>query len=172
MWTAGVRGCRCPRRCRRRGRRVAVDAPSRSRRARHLGRRQCRVRVQPAVHHRHRALTSAAAVGPPETPDRYVLVFNGEIYNYLELRSELAASHGAVFATDGDGEAIIAAYHHWGVDALAGCGVCSRSPSGTLSLANCSAPVILSASNRCSSRPEAVASRWLARRSACWSLRR
>ncbi|PRC49524.1 asparagine synthetase B, partial [Mycobacterium sp. ITM-2017-0098] len=23
--------------------------------------------------------------GPPETPDRYVLVFNGEIYNYLEL---------------------------------------------------------------------------------------
>ncbi|EUA28064.1 asparagine synthase domain protein [Mycobacterium xenopi 3993] len=53
-----------------------------------------------------------------------------------------------------------------------GCGVCSRSPSGTLSLANCSAPVILSASNRCSSRPEAVASRWLARRSACWSLRR
>ena len=26
--------------------------------------------------------------------------------------------HGAVFATDGDGEAIIAAYHHWGADAL------------------------------------------------------
>ncbi|BBY09115.1 asparagine synthase (glutamine-hydrolyzing) [Mycobacterium noviomagense] len=57
--------------------------------------------------------------GPPESPDRYVLVFNGEIYNYLELRAELAASYGAVFATDGDGEAIIAAYHHWGVDALA-----------------------------------------------------
>ncbi|HZU50193.1 MAG TPA: asparagine synthase (glutamine-hydrolyzing) [Mycobacterium sp.] len=57
--------------------------------------------------------------GPPDSPDRYVLVFNGEIYNYLELRAELAASYGAVFATDGDGEAIIAAYHHWGVDALA-----------------------------------------------------
>ena len=28
--------------------------------------------------------------GPPEAPDRYVLVFNGEIYNYLELREELA----------------------------------------------------------------------------------
>jgi asparagine synthase (glutamine-hydrolysing) len=57
--------------------------------------------------------------GPTDTPGRYMLVFNGEIYNYLELRAELAAEHGAVFATDGDGEAIIAAYHHWGVDALA-----------------------------------------------------
>ncbi len=56
--------------------------------------------------------------GPPEAPDRYVLVFNGEIYNYLELRAELTAEHGAVFATDGDSEAIIAAYHHWGTDAL------------------------------------------------------
>jgi len=56
--------------------------------------------------------------GPASSPDRYVLVFNGEIYNYLELREELAAEHGAVFATDGDGEAIIAAYHHWGTGAL------------------------------------------------------
>jgi asparagine synthase (glutamine-hydrolysing) len=56
--------------------------------------------------------------GPPEAPDRYVLVFNGEIYNYLELRDELSADHGAVFHTDGDGEAIIAAYHHWDTDAL------------------------------------------------------
>ncbi len=29
--------------------------------------------------------------GPPENPQRYALVFNGEIYNYLELRAELAA---------------------------------------------------------------------------------
>ncbi|MGA8546474.1 MAG: asparagine synthase (glutamine-hydrolyzing) [Mycobacterium sp.] len=56
--------------------------------------------------------------GPPESPDRYELVFNGEIYNYLELRAELAKSHGAVFATDGDGEAIVAAYHYWGAEAL------------------------------------------------------
>ena len=28
--------------------------------------------------------------GPPENPDRYALVFNGEIYNYLEIRAELA----------------------------------------------------------------------------------
>ncbi len=56
--------------------------------------------------------------GPAESPDRYVLVFNGEIYNYLELREELATEHGATFHTDGDGEAIIAAYHYWGADAL------------------------------------------------------
>jgi asparagine synthase (glutamine-hydrolysing) len=56
--------------------------------------------------------------GPAESPDRYVLVFNGEIYNYLELREELASEHGATFHTDGDGEAIIAAYHYWGTDAL------------------------------------------------------
>ncbi|OBB59387.1 asparagine synthase (glutamine-hydrolyzing) [Mycobacterium sp. 852013-51886_SCH5428379] len=56
--------------------------------------------------------------GPPETPDRYVLVFNGEIYNYLELREALRSEFGAVFATDGDGEAIIAGYHHWGTSVL------------------------------------------------------
>ena len=56
--------------------------------------------------------------GPPGQPDRYVLVFNGEIYNYLELRAELAEAHGASFSTDGDGEAIVAAYHYWGTEAL------------------------------------------------------
>lgn len=56
--------------------------------------------------------------GPPETPDRYALVFNGEIYNYLELREALRSEHGAVFGTDGDGEAIVAGFHHWGTDVL------------------------------------------------------
>lgn len=56
--------------------------------------------------------------GPPAEPGRYVLVFNGEIYNYLELRAELAERYGARFATDGDGEAIVAAYHYWGAEAL------------------------------------------------------
>ena len=69
--------------------------------------------------------------GPPETPDRYVLVFNGEIYNYLELREELHERHSAVFATDGDGEAIVAGYHYWGSGVLSGCGACSLSRCGT-----------------------------------------
>jgi asparagine synthase (glutamine-hydrolysing) len=52
--------------------------------------------------------------GPPERPDRYTLLFNGEIYNYLELRAELMEKHGAQFHTDGDGEVIVAAYHYLG----------------------------------------------------------
>jgi len=55
--------------------------------------------------------------GPSGEPDRYVVVFNGEIYNHPELRVELGAC-GAGFATDGDTEVIAAAYHHWGADAV------------------------------------------------------
>ena len=46
-----------------------------------------------------------------------MLVFNGEIYNFRELRRELQAT-GAVFHTDGDSEVIIAAWQRWGVDCL------------------------------------------------------
>jgi asparagine synthase (glutamine-hydrolysing) len=45
---------------------------------------------------------------------RYQLIFNGEIYNYLELRDRLAREFGATFHTDGDGEAIVAGYHYLG----------------------------------------------------------
>jgi asparagine synthase (glutamine-hydrolysing) len=54
----------------------------------------------------------------PYAGGRYLLTFNGEIYNYLELREELAREHGARFATYGDGEAIVAAYHVWGPEAV------------------------------------------------------
>lgn len=50
----------------------------------------------------------------PYAQGRYLLTFNGEIYNYKELREELAREFGAEFATAGDGEAIVAGYHHWG----------------------------------------------------------
>lgn len=56
--------------------------------------------------------------GPPEQPDRYALTFNGEIYNYLELREQLSDEFGAQFATEGDSETIVVAYHHWGTDAV------------------------------------------------------
>lgn len=51
--------------------------------------------------------------GPQGQPDRYALAFNGEIYNYRELREELQAA-GYTFNTEGDGETIVVGYHHWG----------------------------------------------------------
>ena len=44
-----------------------------------------------------------------------VLVFNGEIYNYIELREDLIKL-GYHFKTTSDTEVIITAYQHWGVD--------------------------------------------------------
>jgi len=48
---------------------------------------------------------------------RYVVVFNGEIYNFIELREELKKS-GYVFTSDTDTELIPAAYDCWGADCL------------------------------------------------------
>lgn len=48
---------------------------------------------------------------------RYWLVFNGEIYNYVELRSELM-QHGYRFGSQSDSEVILAAYDRWGTECL------------------------------------------------------
>src|SRR5438045_6104081 len=53
----------------------------------------------------------------PSADGRAMLVFNGEIYNFRELRRELTAL-GARFQTAGDGEVILAAWQQWGVDCL------------------------------------------------------
>ena len=52
-----------------------------------------------------------------ETGD-VAVVFNGEIYNYRELRKTLEAD-GHVFATHGDGEAIVHGYEQWGAGVFA-----------------------------------------------------
>ena len=41
-----------------------------------------------------------------------VLMFNGEIYNYRQLRDELLAA-GHVFVTDGDGEVLVHGFEEW-----------------------------------------------------------
>jgi asparagine synthase (glutamine-hydrolysing) len=45
------------------------------------------------------------------------ITFNGELYNYLEVRAELQAK-GRVFTTECDVEVLLHAYDEWGVDCL------------------------------------------------------
>ncbi|HNM18856.1 MAG: asparagine synthase (glutamine-hydrolyzing) [Nitrospira sp.] len=48
---------------------------------------------------------------------QYVLVFNGEIFNYVELRDELRKL-GYQFRSSGDSEVLLAAYREWGRECL------------------------------------------------------
>src|SRR4051794_23269926 len=68
-------------------------------------------------HRRLRVLDlSDAAKQPMPTDDgNGWLVFNGEIYNFVELRSELRASRHR-FSSTGDTEVIVRAYAEWGVE--------------------------------------------------------
>lgn len=61
---------------------------------------------------------SEQASQPMYSPDgRYGLIFNGEIYNYIELREELVHA-GRVFVTQSDTEVLLAAWEAWGARAL------------------------------------------------------
>lgn len=57
---------------------------------------------------------SAHGHQPMASPDgRYVITFNGEIYNYVELRRELQAL-GRRFVSSGDTEVLLQGYAQWG----------------------------------------------------------
>ena len=61
--------------------------------------------------------TSAAGNQPFFSPQKdVVIVFNGEIYNYLELREDLASNYD--FSTQTDTEVILAAYRKWGIQCI------------------------------------------------------
>jgi len=61
---------------------------------------------------------SSAGHQPMHTPDGvYCIVFNGEVYNYLELKTELQAK-GYQFRSNTDTEIVLAAYSEWGSGCL------------------------------------------------------
>ena len=70
-------------------------------------------------HRRLSIIDIEGGVQPMWSPDHSIgLTFNGEIYNYIELREELAKL-GHVFRTSSDTEVLIEAYRAWGPAAIA-----------------------------------------------------
>ena len=60
---------------------------------------------------------SEAAAQPMHYAERYSIVYNGEIYNYREIKKELEAK-GHFFQSQSDTEVVLAAYAEWGANAL------------------------------------------------------
>jgi asparagine synthase (glutamine-hydrolysing) len=72
------------------------------------------------IGHRRLAIIDLSPAGHQpmiSTDHRYVLSFNGEIYNFRELRTELEAA-GYWFRSKTDSEVVLHALAHWGTDAL------------------------------------------------------
>ena len=69
-------------------------------------------------HRRLSIIDLATGDQPMQTFDgRYVIVFNGEIYNFIELR-EMLTRDGTIFRTQSDTEVILEGYRRWGADVV------------------------------------------------------
>jgi asparagine synthase (glutamine-hydrolysing) len=76
----------------------------------------CFIEGPAAIGHRRLAIIDLSAAGnqPMHSPDgRYVLTYNGEIFNFRELRRELEQA-GCAFRSRTDSEVVLHAYATWG----------------------------------------------------------
>jgi asparagine synthase (glutamine-hydrolysing) len=73
-----------------------------------------RAGAQPVIMNEDRSLCAVHAAGDAAL----VMVYNGEIYNYVELRKELR-NLGHRFTSEGDSQVLLAAYAQWGEECLA-----------------------------------------------------
>ena len=69
------------------------------------------------VHRRLAIIDLESRSNQPFRIENNILVYNGEIYNYIEIRQELK-NLGYSFVTDGDTEVLAIALKHWGMKAL------------------------------------------------------
>ena len=70
-----------------------------------------------ALGHRRLSILDTSQHGhqPMASPcGRFVLAYNGEVYNHVELRRELLQS-GATFQGQSDTETLVAGFSHWGI---------------------------------------------------------
>ena len=77
------------------------------------------VRPQVALGHRRLSIIdlSDAASQPITDPSgRYTIIYNGEVYNFQEVKAALPASY--TFQSNSDTDVILAAYMEWGPDCL------------------------------------------------------
>jgi asparagine synthase (glutamine-hydrolysing) len=72
-----------------------------------------------AFGHRRLSILDLSSSGhqPMNFQEKYVITYNGEVYNYIELRDELI-QHGYVFKSESDTEVILASYDLWGEECV------------------------------------------------------
>jgi len=70
------------------------------------------------AHQRLSIIDLSSRSDQPLVKDRYIIVFNGEIYNYRELRDELVLDRGITFQTASDTEVVLEAYRRYGASCV------------------------------------------------------